>query len=118
MTTICARKNKLIQNPSELNDQEVYYASNATDKQFYINISDPSLSKRASDPWEHKKKSVEPFQNYADYFEFKIPDIRIRRDYLMATVKELKKPRIDYLKKPKIDYLKKTENRLSERFCI
>lgn len=97
MTSICERKNKLIQNPSELNDNEVYYSPYSIDKQFYTNISDESLSKRASDRWEHNKKPVEAIKSYADHFENKFPDIRIQRDYLMATLTNFRKPRINYL---------------------
>jgi hypothetical protein len=110
MTTICARKNALIQNPSELNDQEVYYVLNSIEKKFYMNISDPSLSKRASDSWEYKKKPVETIQNYADHFEYKIPNIHIQRDYLMATVKPFKKPRINYLRNSSSDTDKEKES--------
>src|SRR5262245_12079076 len=97
MASICDRKNKLIQNPSELNDQEVYCSLNAADKQFYMNISDDSLSKRASDLWKHKKP-LETIESYADYFEYKIPDIHIQRDFPMATMRNFKKPRINYFK--------------------
>jgi hypothetical protein len=98
MASICARKNKLIQNPSELSDQEVYKRLDSQDKQFYIHNSDASLLKHASDRWEHKKKLVETINNYADHFEYKMPGIQIRRDFLMATMNIFKKSRINYLK--------------------
>jgi hypothetical protein len=97
MASICNRKNKPIQNPSELNDQEVYMRLYSPEKQFYMNISDDSLSKRASDLWEHKKRPTDTIESYADYFEYKIPNVRIRRDYLMGTMKNFRKPRINYL---------------------
>ena len=97
MGSICNRKNKCIQNPSELTDDELYYPSHLSDKQYYQIISDDSLSKRASDRWEHKKV-LETIESYADYFEHKIPGIHIRRDWLMATIKGVRKPRINYLK--------------------
>jgi hypothetical protein len=96
MASICDRKNKLIQNPSELNDYELYYPSHSSDKQFYMNISDNSLLKRASHLWEHKRP-VETIECYADYFEYKVPGIHIQRDYLLATMKTFRKPRINYL---------------------
>jgi hypothetical protein len=62
-----------------------------------MNISDHSLLKRASDEWDHKKDS-ENIKTYADYFEYKEPDISIRRDLYLSTMKGIKKPKINYLK--------------------
>jgi hypothetical protein len=97
ITKICDREKKLIQHPSELNDNELYYPPHLLGKQFYMNISDASLSKRASDQWEHKRR-VEGIQTYADNFEYTVRGIRIQRDFLMATMKDFRKPRINYLK--------------------
>jgi hypothetical protein len=108
MASICNRKNQLIQNPSELNDQEVYYSPYSIDKQFYMNISDDSLLKRASDPWEHKKKPLETIKTYADYFEYQIPGIHIQRDYRMATVENFKKPKTNYLNNSRLKKEKKS----------
>ena len=96
MATICNRKNKLIQNPAELSDEEVYIRLDSTDKNLYVNISDVSFRKQASDPWKHKK-SVETIESYADHFEYKTPGLRIRRDFPMATMKDFKKPKKNYL---------------------
>jgi hypothetical protein len=98
MVSICDRKNKLIKNPSELSDQEVYRRLDSQDKQFYMNISDDSLLKRASDQMENKRKLAETIKSYADHFEYKMQGIQIQRNFLMATMKIFKKPRINYLK--------------------
>jgi len=100
MTMICNRKIKYVQNYSELNDNELYYPFHLPDKRFYMNISDPSKLKRASDPW--KEKELENVKTYADYFENKVPNVRIRRDSFLATMKGIKKPRINYLKETSI----------------
>ncbi len=71
MALICDRKNKPIQNPSELNDQEVYMRLNSSDKHFYMNVTSDSLPKQASDLW---------------------------KDSLKVAVKRIKKPGINYLK--------------------
>jgi hypothetical protein len=72
MALICDRKNKPIQNPSELNGQEVYMRLNSSDKHFYMNVPSASLPKQASDLW---------------------------KDLLKVAVKRIKKPGINYLKK-------------------
>ncbi|CAF1375740.1 unnamed protein product [Rotaria sordida] len=97
MTIICNRKNKFIQNNSELNNSELYYPRHLPDKRFYMNISDNSLLKRASDPWDQKIISTN-IKTYADYFQYKVPNIHIRRDAYLATMKGVKKARINYLK--------------------
>ena len=97
MTIICDRKDKIVQHYSELNSNELYCPSHLSQKGFYKIISDGSLSKRISDPWEHKNESGS-FKTYADYFEKKAPNVRIKRDSLLATMKGVKKPRINYLK--------------------
>jgi hypothetical protein len=98
MSIICNRKDTLVQNHSELNDNELYCPSHFPDKRFYMNISDPSLLKRASDECNHKNKEELGIKTYADYFENKVKDVRIRRDSYLATMKGVKKPRINYLK--------------------
>ncbi|CAF4697295.1 unnamed protein product [Rotaria sp. Silwood1] len=97
MATICNRKNKSILNPSELNDNELYYPWHSSKKQLYTNISDVSLLKRVTDKWGHKKP-LDTIKNYADYFEYKVPNIYIQRDRLMATMRTFRKPKINYLK--------------------
>jgi hypothetical protein len=52
--------------------------------------------KRTSDRWEHKNKS-EKIKTYADYFQDKLPHINIQRDSIMAQMKPINKPRINYL---------------------
>jgi len=97
MTIICNRKNQSVQNHSELNDNELYWPFHLSKKQLYANVSDRSLLKRASDEWDHKKKS-ENIKTYADYFEYNEPTISIRRDLYLATMKGIKRPKINYLK--------------------
>ncbi len=97
MATICYRKNKLIQHPSELNDNELYRILYLSEKQLFMNISDEVPSKRAGDKWQHKKL-LETIETYADHFEYKAPDIHIQRDLFMATMKDFRKLRINYLK--------------------
>lgn len=96
MISICNRKKESIKNPSELNNQEVYRRLDSQDKQFYINNSDDSLMKRASDQWPSKRKLDENINSYADHFEYKMPGIHIQRDFVMATTAIFKKPRINY----------------------
>jgi hypothetical protein len=55
-----------------------------------------SMPKRTSDPWKHKKKS-DTIKTYADYFQDKVPNCSIQQDSLMAEMKAVNKPRIDYL---------------------
>jgi hypothetical protein len=91
---ICNRKNKSVENYSELNDNELYWPLGLSRKQLYMNISDPSKLKRASDPWDHGGD----MKTYGDYFESKQSDVRIRRDSYLATMKGFKKAKINYLK--------------------
>ncbi|UJR09291.1 hypothetical protein I4U23_013534 [Adineta vaga] len=111
METICNRKNKFVQNYSELNDKELYCPKHLEGNRYYINIPDPSLLKRASDPWDKKTKRKD-IQTYADYFEYTIRDIHIRRDLYLATMKGVKKPRINYLKN--LSSTNQTKNSLQE----
>ncbi|CAF3463043.1 unnamed protein product [Rotaria sp. Silwood1] len=97
MKIICNRKNKIIQNNSELNDTELYYPSHLPDKRLYMHISDKSLLKQASAPWDQKILS-ENIKTYADYFEYKVPNVHIRRDINLVTMRGVKKTRINYLK--------------------
>jgi hypothetical protein len=97
MVSICNRRNKCIQHPSELADDELYYPWHLQNKQCYQNISDDSLLKRASDRREDKK-TPETIESYADYYEHKLPNIHIQREYFMATMEGVRKPRINYLK--------------------
>ncbi|CAF4312506.1 unnamed protein product [Rotaria sp. Silwood2] len=97
MMKICDRKNKFVQDSSELNDNELYYPLHLSKKQLYTNISDVSLLKRVVDKWEHKRP-LETTESYVDYFEHKVPNIHIQRDRFMATMKTFRKPRINYLK--------------------
>ncbi|CAF1193375.1 unnamed protein product, partial [Adineta steineri] len=97
MTSICNRKNESIHHPSELNDDELYCISGLSEKQFFINISDQSLLKRVTDQQEHKK-SLDTVESYFDNFQRRFPDIVFRKDFFMATLKDFKKPKINYLK--------------------
>ncbi|CAF1273759.1 unnamed protein product [Rotaria sordida] len=109
MMTICDRKNKFIQNLSELNDNELYYPSYPSKKQLYTNIPDVSLLKRVTDKWEYKKR-LETIESYADYYEHKVPNIHIQRDLSMATMKSFRKPRINYLKDSPLKKEKETNS--------
>lgn len=115
MRKICDRKNKSVKSYSELNDIELYYASHLPEKRFYVNISDTSLLKRASDPWT-QKKSLENVKTYADYFEYKVPYIHIKHDSFLATMKGMKKARINYLKDASIETKKETNKSEQEFF--
>jgi hypothetical protein len=55
-----------------------------------------SMPKRTSDSWKHKKK-LDTIKTYADYFQDKVPNCSIQRDSLMAEMKAVNKPRINYL---------------------
>ena len=106
---MCNRKKQLVRNPAELNDEEVYISLNHTEKEFFVDISDQSPPKRASDLLEfkeepssnsgqYKRKLPDNVETYADYHEYKRPDIHIKRDFLMAAVQSFKKPRTNYLR--------------------
>ena len=96
MATICSRRDKSLQSPSELDEKELYYA---TPREYLVYVGHPSLSKKASDAWEHKK-SVDTIKTYADHFEYKNAGLRVRRDFQMGTMKVTKRPRLNYLKVP------------------
>lgn len=96
MATICNRRTKSLRDPSELDEKELYYA---TPREYLLYVSDPSLSKKASDAWEHKKL-VDTIKTYADHFEYKNEGLRVRRDFRMGTMKVTKRPRLNYLKVP------------------
>jgi len=109
MRIICNRKTKSIENYSELNDNELYWSIRLSEKQLCMNISDHSLLKRASDLWDHEK-DLESIITYADYFKSKEPNIPIRQDSYLATMKGFKRPRINYLK----DTSKTTKEKTSD----
>jgi hypothetical protein len=109
MKKICNRKSKFVENYSELNDNELYWPINLSEKQLFMNISDHSLLKRASDIWEHKKDS-ENIKTYADYFKYRQPNISIRQDSYLSTMKGFKSLRINYLK----DTPKSTKEKTSD----
>jgi hypothetical protein len=48
MGAICSRKNKSIQDPSELEDDELYHPLNLPKQLFYLDISSASSPKRAA----------------------------------------------------------------------
>ncbi|CAF3577169.1 unnamed protein product [Adineta steineri] len=102
MEIIYNRKVKKIQDYNELNDTELYCAYHHENKQYFVNISDNSLIKRASDLWDMKKKS-EDIKTYADYFEHLVPNIHINRNTFLATMKGIRKPKINYLKQTVIN---------------
>ena len=97
MKTICDRKNRSIENYFELNDTELYCARHLPYKQFYMHVPNISLLKKASDPCDFQK-SEKIIGTYADYFENTVSNIHIRRDEVLATMKGIKKARINYLK--------------------
>jgi hypothetical protein len=96
MVAICNRLNQPVEHHNFLSDSELYVAYHLPHKPFYIKMPDVSSFKRTSDPWEHKKKS-ETIQTYADHFQDKVPNVHIQRDSLMAEMKGVSKPRINYL---------------------
>ncbi len=72
MESICTRKNKLIQDPCEPNNQAIYTLSTAPNKHFYISVIGAGSEKRASGP---------------------------RKGSSNVAVKRMEKPRIDYLER-------------------
>ncbi|CAF4572583.1 unnamed protein product, partial [Rotaria magnacalcarata] len=96
MLSICNRLNKSVEHQSPLSMSELYVAWHLPHKPLYAIMPDTAPSKRTSDLWVHKTKS-EAIKTYADYFEKKLPNISIRRDALMATMKAVSYPRINYL---------------------
>ncbi|CAF4943117.1 unnamed protein product, partial [Rotaria socialis] len=96
MLSICNRLNKSVEHQSPLSMSELYVAWHLPHKPLYTIMPDTAPSKRTSDLWAHKMKS-EAIKTYADYFEKKLPNISIRRDALMATMKAVSYPRINYL---------------------
>jgi hypothetical protein len=96
MLSICNRLNQAVESHSCLSDSELYVAWHLPHKPFYVKMPDVSSFKRTSDPWKHKKKS-DAIQTYADYFQDKVPTVQIQRDALMAEMKAVSKPRINYL---------------------
>ncbi|CAF3752157.1 unnamed protein product [Rotaria sp. Silwood1] len=96
MLSICNRLKKPVEHHSQLSDDELYVAWHLQNRQLYITVPDIVLLKRTSDLWTHKTK-LETIKTYADYFEHKLPNVSIHRDSLMATVKAISNPRINYL---------------------
>ncbi|CAF1034570.1 unnamed protein product [Rotaria sp. Silwood1] len=96
MLSICNRLNKPVKHHSQLSASELYVAWYLPHKPLYITMPDTVPSKRTSDLWMYKNKS-ETIKTYADYFENKLPHISIDRDALMATLKPIRNPRINYL---------------------
>ncbi|CAF3242033.1 unnamed protein product [Rotaria sp. Silwood2] len=96
MLSIRNRLNKSVEHHSQLSVSELYVAWHLQNKQLYITVPDIALLKRTSDLWMHKTKS-ETIKTYADYFEHKLPNVSIHRDSLMATMRAISNPRINYL---------------------
>lgn len=96
MLSICNRLNKPVEHLSHLSDTELYVAWHLSCKPLYIKMPGVSMPKRTSDPWKHKKK-LDTIETYADYFQDKIPNCSIQRDSLMAEMKVVNRPRINYL---------------------
>ncbi len=96
MLSICNRLNKPVEHLSHLSDTELYVAWHLSYKPLYIKMPGVSMPKRTSDPWKHKKK-LDTIKTYADYFQDKVPNCSIQRDSLMAEMKAVNKPRINYL---------------------
>jgi hypothetical protein len=94
---ICNRKNKFVQDYAELNDNELYCPLGLSRTQLFMNVSDPSKLKRASDKWDHGD-NLDDKRTYADYFESKNLKKPIRRDSYLATIKGFRKAKINYLK--------------------
>ncbi|CAF1174718.1 unnamed protein product [Adineta ricciae] len=107
MEAICRRKNHPVKRFDELNESELYTTCHLEENTYYIYISDRSLLKKISDPYD--KKNLEYVRTYADYFESKVPDVSIRRDSYLVTMKGFREPRINYLKEtPTADESKKS----------
>ncbi|CAF1053013.1 unnamed protein product [Adineta ricciae] len=98
MASICQRKDKPVLNPSELNEQELYYISYISERQYFQYISDRSLLKQPTDPRKFKK-SEEKEESYAEYFEKKVFGLKINRNFPLAAMMDFRKPRINYLNK-------------------
>lgn len=96
MRNICNRKNQIVQSYSELNEDELYFPKHLP-KSVYRYVSDESLLKRGSDRCEQKMSS-ESIETYVDYFQSKVSGLRIQHDRFLATMKGVKKARINYLK--------------------
>lgn len=77
MIKICNRKDKLIEDYSNLTIDELYRSIDLSTKQLFRYLPDKSLLKRASDPWIYKKES-DTIQTYADFFTHKHPKIPVR----------------------------------------
>lgn len=96
MLSICNRLNKPIENHSKLSDDELYVAWYLPNKPLYIVMPNSAPSRRTSDPWMYKGKS-DTIKTNADYFQNKVQNTSIHPDSLMATVKAVSNPRINYL---------------------
>ncbi|CAF3332479.1 unnamed protein product [Rotaria sp. Silwood2] len=107
MLSICNRLNKPIENYPQLSDNELYVAWYLSHKPLYVVMPGDVPSKRTSDPWIYKRK-LDTIKTYADYFQNKIPQISIPCDALMATMKPVSNPRINYLYPSSIE--KKAKN--------
>ena len=96
MSSICNRKDKRLQSPSELNEDEVYIRMFLPNEQMYTYDATKSLARTTSDPMKSQEETT---KTYADHFESKVGDIRIERDCLMLTARDFKPPRINYFKR-------------------
>ena len=96
MSSILHRRNRPVQTYEELSVDELYYAQHLNHRQWFTAISDVSLLKRPTDTWPHKK-DADGIHTYADYFANKLGIDNFRRDTYLATMKGVRKQRINYL---------------------
>lgn len=96
MLSICDRLSKPVEDISHLSDTELYVAWHLPCKPLYIKMPGVSMPKRTSDPWKHTTK-LNTIKTYADYFQDKVPNCSIQPNSLMAEMKRVNKPRINYL---------------------
>ena len=96
MASICRRRNRSLEENSELSTEELYYTSHLTNRHLFVHLPDESLRKRASERCDLKVDGAR-VETYADYFESKYPPVRVRRNAFLATMKGFRKARMNYL---------------------
>ena len=114
MRKIYQRKNRFVQNHSELTPQELYTPIDALGKQLYTYIPDQQHLRRVSDPWPHRNRS-ENLRTYADYFKWKYPDLTFNENAYLATLKGWRRPKINYMKRVHKSIVQKSTDSHQER---
>jgi hypothetical protein len=87
MLNICHRHKKPIEHPSNLSLTELYTVWYLPTKSYFIYLSNTTQIKRASD----RKTTT---QTYADYYHELIPNISIKKDSIMGSMKAINKIKI------------------------